>query len=376
MRIKLLILTLLFTCKLYSQTNITADSLNRNITNHFKKYTAELYRYAGLSMYGESKTTFSQSQIDEELALFEQLKASDLINKPTKIVFALNHNLLIHSSTKGEELLSLLNKPTKDSDIIRNLYMEMFFAGEFGEKLVLKNLLITEMNWDEVWAHYLKTNGIYDTSLPQIKSVIQQTNNLDLKLDLTSSLMYIGSPKSIGFVKNIIDTTRNDLLQTKSIFVYAELTGFNGITTLEQVNPVGEKSESEKKGSIDWLKKETNLQNIYGTEVSNDLDFVYRFGDIHSPAMLWLENKGLLKDKALKNPTALTKAEKNQILDLLIDSKCFGLEAIKGALFLSINKTDIDKLKRLRLLNYYSPNRFTKGRGKTLGILIRYLKKR
>ena len=43
------------------------------------------------------------------------------------------------------------------------------------------------------------------------------------------------------------NTSKNDLIQEKAIFVFAELTGFNGIHYLEKVSTVGEKSESEKK---------------------------------------------------------------------------------------------------------------------------------
>lgn len=188
--------------------------------------------------------------------------------------------------------------------------------------------------------------------------------------------MNIGSPESIDFVKKIIESTQNDLIQAKAIFVYVELSGFYGIQYLKKVRYVGEKSESEKKEGIAWLKRETSSKNINGTEVLNDLDFVFRFGDIHSPAMIWLNHKGLLKDKALKKPKSLSTTDKDHLLDLLIESKCFGLEAIKGSLYLSVDKEDLNKLLKLRTLNFYSPNRFTKGRNKTLGILIRFLKKR
>lgn len=376
MKITLLISILLITCTAYTQTSIDNDSLEKSITNHFETYSAELFRYGGLAMYGESKNTFSEDQIKKEWSLFEQLKKSDLILKPTKIVFALNHNLLIHSPEKGQELLILLNQPTEDPELINNLFLEFYFSGVFGENLALKNLLNNDNEWGEVWSRYLKNNAIYDSSLEPIKNTIQQTDNLNLQLNLLSSLMYIGSPKSIDFVKDIMITTQNDLLQTKSIFVYAELTGFEGINTLEKIKTVGEKSKSEKKGSIEWLKKETSKNNLYGTEVSNDLDFVFRFGDIHSPAMEWLDDKGLLKEKALKNPRRLIKEDKDHLLDLLIDSKCFGLEAVKGSLLLSVEKSDIDKLLELRKLNYYSPNSFTRSREKTIGILIRYLKKK
>ncbi|MEP2025631.1 hypothetical protein [Reichenbachiella sp.] len=310
------------------------------------------------------------------MELFNQVIETELINNPTKSVFALNHNLLIHSPQKGQDLLALLNKPTDDNEVLSLLFLETLFAGQFGEELALNNLESSNNDWSESWARYLSKNAIYNSSISKINVAIQKSTNTEIQRNLLSSLMYIGSPKSIDFIKQIIDTTKNDLIQTQAIFVYAELTGFYGIKELEKVETVGKKSKSEKEGSLSWLKEETNSVNIYGTEVTNDFDFAMRFGDIKSPSMIWMEGKKLLTNKALKNPKPLSESDKNEILDILTDSKCFGLEAIKGTLFLSVTKDDMNKLIELRRLNYYSPNGYTQGRNKTLGILIRYLKKK
>lgn len=186
--------------------------------------------------------------------------------------------------------------------------------------------------------------------------------------------MYISNPKSIEIIKQIIETAKNDEVQTKAIFAYAELAGYDGIKYLESVKTIGEKSKEEKKSSIDWLKKETSPKNKFGTEVTNDIDFIKRFGDIKSPAIIWMDKEGLLNEKKAKKPTPLTKDKKDKLLDLLIESKGFGLEAVKGQLFLSIEPTDIDKLLTLRQMCVYSPNNFTKGRLNTIEILVRYLR--
>ncbi|MEO9804226.1 MAG: hypothetical protein ABJF04_13300 [Reichenbachiella sp.] len=375
MKSKILILLLLTSRNIFSQDQQTIEYLDNKIADHFDNYTPELYRYGGLTFYGETATTFSSQQVDEELELFNLLKESPLLDAPSKRVFALSHNLLIHSPKQGRELLSLLNRPTENTEIISQLFLEALFAGPYGEEVALDNLESSNQSWSEYWAGYLNRNAIYDTSISRIMSAIQSSKNVEFQLNLLSSLMYIGSPQSVDFVKQIIDTTKNDLVQARVIFVYAELTGYQGIQVLEQVKTVGENSKSEKESSLKWLKEETNQENIFGTEVSNDSDFAMRFGDINSPSMMWLENNGFLKTKMLNNPKPLSKEEKNKILDLLIESKCFGLEAIKGALFLSIKQEDMDKLLELRRLNFYSPNGYTTGRAKTLGIFIRSLKK-
>ena len=217
--------------------------------------------------------------------------------------------------------------------------------------------------------------AIYESSIPRIEKILQQTKDTEIKKDLIGALMYISNPKSIEVVKQIIETTKNDEVQTKAIFAIAELAGSEGIKYLESIKTVGEKSKEEIKSSIVWLKKETSSKNKYGTEVTNDIAFIERFGDIKSPAIIWLDKEGLLNEKKAQKPTPLTKDKKDQLLYLLIESKGFGLEAAKAQLFLSIEQSDIDKLLTLRQICYYSPNKFTKGRMNTTGIFIRHLRK-
>jgi hypothetical protein len=187
--------------------------------------------------------------------------------------------------------------------------------------------------------------------------------------------VYISSPESVNTIKQIIETTKDDDIQATAIFVLAELTGYEGIKYLQDIKTNGEVSKKEKKASIDWLKKETSSKNTYGVEVTNDISFINRFGDIKSPAMSWLDKEGLLEEKKALKPIALTKEKKEKLLDLLIISKAFGLEAVKAQLFLSIEQSDLPKLLLLRKVCYHSPNNFTQGRIKTIGIFVRYLRR-
>ncbi len=367
-------LTLVAATNIFAQTAITADSLDKKIAAHFDKYRPELFRYSGLTTYGETQTTFDKKQIETELQLFSEVKNSELLNKPTATVFALCHNILIHTPDNGKSFLKLLNQPTTNEDIIGLLYLEIIFAGEFGEQLAVDNLESNNKEWSKAWAGYLSSFAIYESSIPRIEKALQQTDDTEIKQDLISALMYISNPKSIEIIKQIIETAKNDEVQTKAIFAYAELAGYDGIKYLESVKTIGEKSKEEKKSSIDWLKKETSPKNKFGTEVTNDIDFIKRFGDIKSPAIIWMDKEGLLNEKKAKKPTPLTKDKKDKLLDLLIESKGFGLEAVKGQLFLSIEPTDIDKLLTLRQMCVYSPNNFTKGRLNTIEILVRYLR--
>ena len=370
---KQILLTIIFISTL---TNVFCQTINKKLTEHFKKNTSELNRYGGLTIYGEKKIEIPQVQINIELELFEAVRKSSLLENPTNGVFALCHNLQIHSPEKGKEFLKLLNKPTKNKETIKSLFTEMIFAGEFGEQLAVANLESANSDWKKTWSYYLSKNAIYDSSIPNIEKQIKNTQQVEIQSNLISSLMYISNLNSVDFIKKVIETSKSDEIQKEAIFSLTELLGYNGLNYLEKIKPIGEKSNEELKSSIEWLKTETSTKKIYGTEVSNDNDFIMRFGDIKSPAMNWLEKEGLLKEEILEKTTVLSKEKKDKIIDLLIESKGFGLEAVKGTLFLSIEKEDLNKFMTLRQLNYYSPNRFTQDRLKTLGILIRYLKRK
>lgn len=357
-------------------TNVFCQAIEKKLTKHFEKNIAELNRYGGLTIYGETKKEIPQTQINTELELFEEVKKSSVLANPNNEVFALCHNLQIHSPEKGKELLKLLNKPTKNKEIIKNLFTEINFTGEFGEQLAIENLDSTNSDWKKIWSIYLSKNAIYDSSIPNIEKHISNTKDVEIQTNLISSLMYISNLNSVNFIKQIIETTKNDEIQTKAIFCFTELSGFNGLNYLEKIKSIGKKSNEELKSSIEWLKTDTNAQKIYGTEVSNDNDFIMRFGDIKSPAMDWLEEEGLLKEEIPVNSIILSKEKKDKLIELLIKSKGFGLEAIKGTLFLSIEKDDLNKFILLRTLCFYSPNSLTNDRLNTLGIIIRYLKRK
>jgi hypothetical protein len=373
-RLVFLVVTLSVT-NLFAQKEITSDSLDSKIKAHFEEYRAELFRYGGLTYYGETITNFSKKQVERELNFFDEVKKSDLINNPTKSVFALCHNVFIHTPERGKEFFKLLNKPTTDDDIIGFLWLEMIFTGEFGEQLALDNVESNDTEWRNTWATYLSRNAIYESSIPRIEKIYNQTNDIEMQANMIKALMYISSPQTIDFIKQIIETTQNDDIQETAMFAYIELTGYAGIEYIKGIKTVGEKSKKEKEVGLDWLKTGTSSKNKFGVEVENNTDFIDRFGDIKSPVVSWAIKEGLLKKKNINKPTALEKKKKDELIDLLIESKGFGLEMIKAQLFLSIEQTDINKLLKLRQMCMYSPNDYSRGRQNTIGIYVRYLRK-
>ncbi len=362
-----------------------ADALEKKINAHFKKFTPELRRYTyrmvnaypeSITAYGESLTIFSPKQITAEIALFHEVKNSDVMSSVLVSVFALCHNILIHSVGTGYECLTFLNSQTqKDKKIGTLLMWEFFFAEEFGEGLALHNLESNDVVWSQMWANYLSEAAIYESSIARIETVLQNTKDPEISQALIAALMYISNPLSAKTFKRIAETTKNDAIQAKAIFALTELIGFEGLPSLQSIRTVGKQSKEQKKSSLDWLKNETSSGRKWGTKVGNDLGFIERFGAFKSPAIDWLRSEGMLDEKVASNPVFLSKLKKDRLLDLLIEAKGFGLEAAKGHLFMSIEQTDMARLLLLRKLQVYSPNQLNSGRLKTIGIFIRHLRK-
>jgi hypothetical protein len=376
MKIKLIGLLLIANiCLSISQTTVSPGQIEKKIVQHFSQYTPESKRYSDLTAFGEKKNIFEKEQIEKELQLFEEIKKSPPIEYPTTDVFDLCHNILIHSPEKGKEFLTLLNHPTEDKQTLMSLYMDAIFTGEFGEQLALKNLTSDNAYWRNSWRIYLGSFAVYESSIPVIEKALEQATDPDTQRDLIGALTFISNPTSIVTIKRIIESTKNDETQAKAIFAYTEFTGYDGIAYLEQLTPLGELSAEEKKSGLEWLKKETSPSNKFGVLLTNDADFIARFGDSKAPSIQWMAKEGLLDSLNFNHPKALPKAKKTELLDALIESKGFGLEAVEAQLFMSLKQEDIPQLLALRQACVYSPNGYSFARLKTVGLFIRYLRK-
>lgn len=371
----LAIIILLMTMRTNAQTDSIAELLDRKLQEHFDQYMAETQRYNSLTTFGEKKDTFEKKQIDAELKLYEEIKRSNLIREPTIYVFDLCHNILIHSPEKGQEFLTLLNHPFSNKELQMPFFMEAIFTGEFGERLALKNLTSENKEWRMEWAGYLAAFAIYESSIPMIEKTLQISKDPEMQQDMIGALTFISSPRSIRPLQQVIENTKDDETQSKAIYAYTELTGYDGQRYLEQVKPLGPKAQEELHFSLDFIKKETSLKNKFGIKVNNDLNFILRFGGIQAPSLIWLQKEGLLDTAAASHPVALDRVKKNELLKVLIESKGFGLEAAKAQLFLSLDQLDIPDLLELRKSIVYSPNSFSFARLQTVGYCIRYLRK-
>jgi hypothetical protein len=74
-------------------------------------------------------------------------------------------------------------------------------------------------------------------------------------------------------------------------------------------------------------------------------------------------------------PAKFTQDQEKALFDALIDAKAFGLEAVKGSLFNSVDKNDLASLLRLRAVGWYSPNPLSERHLKTSNLLIRHVRR-
>jgi hypothetical protein len=376
MKLKLIALLIIASAYTGSGQAVRSPSpIEKKIIQHFSQYTPESKRYNSSATYGEKRAAFEKEQIDKELELFEEVKISSLIEHPSADVFDLCHNILIHSPKKGKEFLTLLNHPNENRETLMPFYMDAIFTGEFGEQLALKNLTSDNADWRNNWGIYLGTFAVYESSIPIIEKVLEQSTDPDTQRDLIGALTFISHPASVTTIKKIIESTKNDETQAKAIVAYTELAGYDGIPYLEKVTTLGDLSTEEKNSGLTWLKKETSASNKYGVQITNDMDFMLRFGESKAPSMLWMKKEGLLDTTKANHAIVLSNAKKTALLDALIESKGFGLEAVKAHLFLSLDQADIPRLLALRQACVYAPNGDSFARLKTVGLFIRYLRK-
>lgn len=364
-----------------AQTTKPGD-VTRPIREHFLTVTAEVNRYAGLTTYGEplSAGAISKEAMTRELALFNDAKAAGMLKSPPDELLALGHNLIVHDPNgAGAAYLRALHDSARPGDerIGRAFILATLAAGEPGEAMAVAALSSDDRDRRAFWGSYLERYAIYPSSANPILARIPREADPAVKASLIRALSTIGSPDSTAAVKDLVARATDDDVQAAALYAYVELAGFDAIAYVESVKPIGAKSSAERTEGLRWLKKETRPASKHGREVSNDLEFVARFGDLRaSPAIRWLDEQGLLKDAALNQPPKLAPDQKKQLLNALVESRGFGLEACKGTLFRNLAKEDEALLMRIRAVSFYSPNEMSAARAKTVGILVREIRQR
>jgi len=356
-----------------------AEDVVRATKNHFETVTPELGRYGRLTTYGEttSGTAIAKEALARERSLFNDALAAGLLKSPLREILALGHNLIVHDPTAGLAYLKALHASADlgNKDVAQAIVAATLASGEQGEAMAVSELTSKDRDRRSFWAHYLEYYAIFLASAEPIQKHLADESESAIKASLLRALSMIGSPNSLAVVKDAVERATDDDLQAAAIFSYTELGGYDGIAFLETIKPVGAQSSRERQESLSWLKAETRPDSKHGREVSNDSGFADRFGDLlSSPVIRWLKGRGLLEKDALKHSPRLDTDKKAELLDLLIDSRGFGLEAVKGSLYRNLSKEDEPRLLRIRAVSFYSPNAMSVARVKTIGLMIRRIR--
>lgn len=356
----------------------TADEVLAAIVAHFERVPPELARYHELTTYGETlaATQPPAAAVAAEKALFADAKAAGLLAKMPVEVRQLGHNLIVHAPELAPEYLAALHA-ARDGGVSgceSDLYCATIAAGEAGERAVVAELAAGDVAARRFWAGYLRHCAIYTSSLPLLEQRLATEPDSSTRASLVYALAMVGAPAAEALVRQMLAKEREDEVQAAALFALVELGGFPARAAVAAVKPLGSKAAAEQKAGLDYLDRETSATNPHGREVGSDGEFASRFGDLDCPTMRWLSEQHLLDEAAVAKPPQLIAAQKRRLLELLLDSKGFGLEAVKGALFRSLQKDDEQMLLRIRAASFVSPNAFSEGRRKTLDLMLRHLR--
>jgi hypothetical protein len=349
------------------------------IKNHFKTVTPEFWRYKYLTLYGDtiSGTALSKKELERERALFKAAANTGLLEALPPEVLDLGHNLIIHDPTVAAEYLKALHESADltNRELIPVIYAATLAAGELGEQMAVAELASGDKDRRLYWARYLMYYALYPSSVEPIHKQLARESVTAVKTKLIMSLAKIGSPKSVAVVKDLVERAAEDDVQAVAICAYTEWVGFDGLAYVEKIKPLGEKSELARRNSLAWLKQETSPSAKHGRRVNNDLEFVSRFGDLHgSPIIRWLNKEHLLDKAVLMENPKLSAEQKKELLELLVDSKGFGLEAVQGSLFRSLSKEDEPYLLKIGSVGFYCMLDLPVARHKTVGMMVRHLR--
>ena len=361
-----------------AQPALSQEEVETAIKKHFEQVPPALLRYGSrITMYGEClcKTRPSTEVIEQEIALYQQALAAGLTQKPSRLLLALCHNLLIYHPETGRKFMEEINKREYTQELRQYLATAALAAGRWGEAFALGNLESPDLERRKFWAMHLNRFAIYEESIPSILQLYGREPDPMVRRDLLRSLSMIGSFEPVAFVKQELETTSDDDIQAGAIFTYVELIGHKAIEYVEHVKPIGPKTAKEKEEGLKWLKEQTRPKSPFGIEVKNDIAFTGRFCDIKSPAMGWLNRKFQTYTNPKGIPDTFSAEDKKELLELLLDAKGFGLEAVKGTLFNCAGPEDVETLLQIRAAGWYSPNNFSTGRTKTIDILVRHIRK-
>jgi hypothetical protein len=353
------------------------DAVIAEIREHFRRVPRELRRYEGIVTYGESlaETAPIAGDVARERELLAEAAAAGLLKTLPEDVIDLGHNLIVHDPAAAEPYLQALHDASATpSPRLRDVTWHATMAmSARGEALAVAELAADAVARRAFWAQYLCDAALYAESTAPILERIAAEPETSIVVALLGALTTIGDPGALSSAQALVEETSEDEVQAAALFVVVELAGFDGLAWVEAVQPIGPKARREKAQGLQWLRTETSAADRHGIEIRDDSGFMDRFADLHSSAAIaWFAEKGWLDaEEEFHPPAKLDAPLKAELLDVLIDSKGFGLEAVKGTLHANLAPEDEPKLLRLRAVGSYSPNELSKKRANSIAILVR-----
>lgn len=346
------------------------------IRQHFEKVPSRLQAGNRLRPYG---ATLAQVLPDREGRVrLQQLalswEAAPLRASPGQEPLVLAHELAPFDAPLALRLLRRCATRPVDPSVANVFRVALLAVGPEGEALALECSGSSDPGWRDFGERFLAAHAGGRTTGAALVDRITRADEATQRVAWYQALTHIGYPEAAPLVQARILACRRDDLQAAEIFTYVELVGHAGIEFLEKLRPIGPLAIREWEGSLAWLREETTPANPHGLEVGNDESFVARFADLPTPSLQWLEAHGLLEETAIQRSTPLKPQETEALLGALLQSQAFGLEACKGLLFHSIDATHEASLLKLAAANWVSPDAFSEGRAKTIGILLRKLR--
>lgn len=351
------------------------------IRKHFEKAPPQSRRYAGgVTFYGETRTStaIGADGLRVERELFATAREAGLLQTMPEEVRWLGHDLLVHDPDGCAAFLQALVAAavgTRDRKLFNDMANAILAGGEAGERALVAVLDDADLERRRTAAKFLARIAIYRSSAAPIEAKLGSEADPEVCAGLWYALALIGLPQSAPLARERAKAAKDDAEQKAAIYAVVELDGFDALAWLKDLTPVGPTAKQECDEAKQFLEAETSATNKHGREVSSDSEFVGRFGDLVScPTIRWLADEKLLSETAVQQPAKLSDEQKARLLELLEESRGFGVEAVKGALFLSLAKDDEPALLRIRAASFHSPNTFSQGRLHTLSLMVRHLR--
>jgi hypothetical protein len=361
------------------QDSLVKLGIERAVAELFATVEPEFLRYNRITFYGTTlaSTQPAKDRVEAEVKLCSERRAAGKLAAATRSDALLCFNLLLHRPDVGREYLESLvraAKPGADRFVDAAITEGCNASEVWGEQFAVKGLKNSDVAWRRYWANWLAGEATAPETAATVRDALATETDTDVRAALYNALALLLDRKAVDAIKKALPGEKDATVQAAMVFAVAEIEGRDALAWLGSLDLKAGEVKKQIEDSTEYLRNETTDANKHGFEIGNDDEFVQRFGDLNTPSITWLAKQGLLEPTAGAGNAKLSKETKAQLFDALDQSLGFGLEAVKGSLFASLEPSDLPRLCRLRALGSYCPNGMAKQRRRTLLIMMRSLR--